>query len=84
MSEKAKKTLRVVLMSVLSLIVAVDTFFIIFLVDCMRGIMNKPVVPEYVLDIQRRVSVLENNAASSVKPTSGLAEDAESNESYDC
>ncbi len=78
MSEKTKKTLQIILISVLSLIVAIDTFFIVILFNCVSG-MNEPLVPGYVSDMDRRISLLENKAASSVNPTGQLTEDSEPN-----
>lgn len=75
MSEKAKKTLRIIIISVLSLVVAVDTFFIVILVGYMREEMNQPAVPAYVTDINLRLSLLENKVDSAVNP----AENTESN-----
>lgn len=76
MSEKAKKTLRIIVISVLSLVVAVDTFFLVLLYGIVREVTNEPVIPSYVTDMSLRLSLLENKVDSSANAAENSAENA--------
>lgn len=76
MSEKAKKTLRIIVISVLSLVVAVDTFFLVLLYGIVREVTNEPVIPSYVTDMSLRLSLLENQVDSSANAAENSAENA--------